>query len=198
MDRLWQVAAELARGPRPGHLNQALMELGATVCRPRSPVCQACPLEALCDAVRVGDAEALPKKSKKKPPRPVQAVAGWIERRGRVLMVQRPDGGLLGGMWELPGGEIEDGGGAEQALRQHLAQRLGLAVTHTERVGEIEHVFTHRRLRLHVFRCGPVSGRVQRSGLASHRWLAPTAIAKLPQGGPTRKALALLGHRASL
>jgi hypothetical protein len=55
-------------------------------------------------------------------------------------------------------------------------------------------VFTHRRLRLHVFRCGPVSGRVRRSDLASHRWLSPAAVAKLPQGGPTRKALALLGR----
>ena len=197
LDHFWQIAAELARGPRPGQLNQALMELGATLCRPRSPVCQACPLESLCDAVRVGDAEALPIKSKKKPPRSVEAVAGWLERRGRVLVVQRPQAGLLGGMWELPGGEIEDDASAEQALRRHLAQRLGLAVTHAERVGEIEHVFTHRRLRLHVFRCGPASGRVRRSGLASHRWLSPAAIAKLPHGGPTRKALALLGHRAA-
>jgi A/G-specific adenine glycosylase len=194
MDRFWQLAAELARGSRPGQLNQALMELGATLCRPRSPACQACPLEALCDAARVGDADALPKKSRKKPPRPMQAVAGWIERRGRALVVQRPHGGLLGGMWELPGGEIEDGSGAEQALRHHLAQRLGLALREAVRVGEIEHVFTHRRLRLHVFRCGSVSGRVRRSDLAAHRWLSPAAIAKLPQGGPTRKALDLLRH----
>jgi len=194
VDRLWQIAAELARGPCPGQLNQALMELGATVCRPRSPVCPVCPLESLCDAARVGDAEALPIKSRKKPPRPVQAVAAWLERRGRVLVVQRPQGGLLGGMWELPGGAIEDGTGAEQALRRHLAQRLGLVVGHAERVGEIEHVFTHRRLRLHVFRCGPASGRVRRSDLPAHRWLSPAAIAKLPHGGPTRKALALLGH----
>ena len=195
MDRFWQIAAELARGPRPGHLNQALMELGATVCRPRSPICGACPLESLCDAARLGDAEVLPIKSKKKPPRPVEAVAAWLERRGRVLVVQRPQGGLLGGMWELPGGEIDDDASAEQALRRHLAQRLGLALTHAERVGEVEHVFTHRRLRLHVFRCGPASGRVRRSDFASHRWLSPAAIAKLPHGGPTRKALALLGDR---
>jgi A/G-specific adenine glycosylase len=194
MDRFWQIAAELARGPRPGQLNQALMELGATVCRPRSPVCPVCPLGSLCDALRVGDAEDLPIRSKRKPPRPMEAVAAWLERRGRVLVVQRPQGGLLGGMWELPGGEIEEGTGAEQALRRHLAQRLGLSVRHAERVGEIEHVFTHRRLRLHVFRSGPASGRVRRSDLASHRWLSPAAIAKLPHGGPTRKALALLGH----
>ena len=192
MDRFWQIAAELARGPRPGQLNQALMELGATVCRPRSPACQSCPLEALCDAARVGDAEALPKKSKKKPPRPVQAVAGWIERRGRVLVVQRPEGGLLGGMWELPGGPVESEASAEEALRHHLARHLGLTLTHVERVGEIEHVFTHRRLRLQVFRCRPADGRVRRRDLAAHRWVPPTAVAKLPHGGPTRTALVLV------
>jgi len=197
MERFWQTAAELVRGPRPGQLNQALMELGATVCRPRSPICTACPLESLCDAARLGDAEALPIKRKKRPPRSVEAVAAWLERRGRVLVVQRPQGGLLGGMWELPGGEIEGDASAGQALRRHLAQRLGLAVTHAERVGEIEHLFTHRRLRLHVFRCGPTRGRVRRRDLASHRWLSPAAISRLPHGGPTRKALALLGDRGA-
>ena len=193
-ERLWQIAGELARGPRPGHLNQALMELGATLCRPRAPVCASCPVEAACDAARVGDAEALPIKSKKKPPRPVGAVAAWLERRGRALVVQQPQGGLLGGLWELPGGEIEDSGDAEQALRRHLTERVGLALTGAERIGEIDHVFTHRHLRLQVFRCGAADGRVRRSGLAAHRWLSPAAITRLPHGGPTRKALALLGH----
>jgi mutator protein MutT len=124
---------------------------------------------------------------------PVEAVAARLERRGLVLVVQRPPGGLLGGMWELPGGEIEDDSSAEQALRRHLARRLGLTVADAERVGQIEHVFTHRRLRLQVFRCTATSGRVRRSDLAAHRWVSPAAIAKLPHGGPTRKALALLG-----
>lgn len=191
-ERFWQLAGELARGPRPGHLNQALMELGATLCRPRAPLCPSCPLEAVCDALRSGDAEKLPIKSKPSPPRRVEAVAGWLERGGRVLAVQRPQGGLLGGMWELPGGEIDGEGTAEEALRRHLARRLGLSVTRTERVGEIEHRFTHRHLTLHVFRCGAVGGRVRRRDLAAHRWLSPAGIARLPHGGPTRKALDLM------
>jgi len=192
MDHLWQIAGQLARGPRPGHLNQALMELGATVCRPRAPLCLACPLEPQCDAARAGDAEDLPIKRKKKPPRRVEAVAGWLERRGRVLVVQRPEGGLLGGMWELPGGPVESDASAEEALRHHLARHVGLALTRVERVGEIEHVFTHRRLRLQVFRCRAADGRVRRRDLAAHRWMSPAAVEKLPQGGPTRKALALV------
>jgi A/G-specific adenine glycosylase len=192
MDHLWQIAGRLVRGPRPGHLNQALMELGATLCRPRAPLCLACPLEPQCNAAKVGDAEDLPIKRRKKPPRRVEAVAAWLERRGRVLVVQRPEGGLLGSMWELPGGPVEDHSSAEEALQHHLARGLGLTLTHVDRIGEIEHLFTHRRLRLQVYRCRPAAGRVRRRGLAAHRWVSPAAIAKLPHGGPTRKALELV------
>jgi A/G-specific adenine glycosylase len=193
-ERFWEIAAELVRGPRPGDLNQALMELGATLCTPRHPRCPLCPLRKSCDAADAGDAEQLPRKTKRAKARAVEAVAAWIERSGRVLAVKRPEGGLLGGLWELPGGDVAPNEEPEAALRRCLAERLGLSVPSTEAVGSIEHLFTHRRLRLHVYRCGAPTGRVRRTDLAAHRWLAPRAIAALPHGGPTRKALALLGQ----
>jgi len=197
LERLWQEAAHLARGPRPGALNQALMELGATVCTPRSPRCSACPLQRGCDARRTGDAESLPVKSRPRPPIPIQAVAAWVARRGRVLAVRRTESGLMAGLWELPGGDLAEGCDPENGLRTSLAERLGLALTRAERVGEIEHVFSHRRLRLHVFRCSARSGRLVRDGYADQRWLEPEQLALLPHGGPTRKALALLGLPAA-
>ena len=196
-EQLWRLAGALVHGERPGDLNQAMMELGATVCTPRTPRCPACPLERSCRAARSGDPEALPIKAKRTTPRRVEAVALWLERRGRVLAVRRLDDGLLGGLWELPGGAIEsrrDADGPEAALRRHLASSLGLSIDRVERGGEVTHLFSHRRLRLHVFRCASGAGRVRRTGFADHRWLAPAALAKLPQGGPTRKALALLGQ----
>ncbi len=193
VDRLWRLAGKLVRGPRPGDLNQALMELGATICTPRTPACGVCPLRRSCQAARAGDAEALPVKAKKTKPLRIEAVAGWIERRGKVVVVRRPHGGLLGGMWELPGGTIEGGVKPEDALRRHLAATLGLSLRRVESAGSVEHVFTHRRLRLHVFRCGKPDGRVRRADLLDHRWLSPSELSQLPHGGPTRKALALLG-----
>jgi mutator protein MutT len=139
----------------------------------------------------------LPRKSRRTRTRDIQAVAGWLSRRGRALAVQRPEGGLLGGLWELPGGDLEPGEAPEAALRRSLHERLGLGVGRAIGVGAIEHVFTHRRLRLHVFRCEDPRGRVRRRDHIAHRWLAPTALADLAQGGPTRKALALLGEASA-
>jgi A/G-specific adenine glycosylase len=189
--RLWAEAAALAAGPSPGSLNQALMELGATLCTPRRPRCDACPVSRDCEALRAGDPETLPRKAPRRRARPVDAVAALVLRRGRALAVRRPEHGLLAGMWELPGGDLEVGERPHDAIERRLQQRVGLLIAGVSPLGVIEHVFTHLRLRLHVFRCADVRGRVRLQGLDAHRWLAPAALHALPQGGPTRKALAL-------
>lgn len=189
---LWNRATEIVRGSAPGDLNQALMELGATVCVPRGAHCLACPLREDCTAFAENRTESLPVKAKKPPPRPIAATAGWIERDRKVLMVQRPAEGLLGGMWELPGGDLLAQEEPAAGLTRCLRERLGLNVPGAHEVGSIEHVFSHLRLTLHVFRCTPATGRIRRRDVAAHRWLAPDAIDDLAIGGPTRKALALL------
>jgi A/G-specific adenine glycosylase len=191
-ERFWQEAAELVRGRHPGDLNQALMELGATVCLPKAPRCDACPLAGTCAARAAGDPEALPVKSRATPPRRVEAAAGLLVRRGRALAVRRPPEGLLGGLWDLPGGELAPREAPEVGLQRSLAERVGLRVASVQPLGSVDHVFTHRRLRLHVFRCDPPEGRVRLSGFDAHRWLAPGSIGELPVGAATRKALALL------
>ena len=118
-------------------------------------------------------------------------MAGLILRRGRVLAVRRPPKGLLGGLWELPGGELAPRERPEAGLRRALRERTGLAIAAAERRGEVRHVFTHRRLRLHVFRCDTPEGRVRLVDFDAHRWLAPSALAELPQAALTRKALRL-------
>ena len=190
--RLWREAAELADGPHPGELNQALMELGATVCTPRAPRCPVCPLARHCAARRAGDPEALPVKPARPRPRPVEAVAALVLRRGRALAVRRPPRGLLGGLWELPGGDLGAGEAPAAGLRRALHQRVGLRTRRARPLGAVEHTFTHRRLRLHVFRCDTPTGRVRLDGFDAHRWLAPAALAGLPQGRVTSKALELL------
>ena len=194
-DRLWSEAGELAHGEDPGAANQALMELGATVCTPRAPRCDACPWTRACAARAQGRAEELPVKSRASEPRRIEAVAALLKRGGRVLAVQRPQRGLLGGLWELPGGEIAAGEPPERALARALQAGLGLGISNVRPVGRVEHAFTHRLLRLHVYRAGPSEGRVRRTGWDAHRWVSPAALGALPVGGPTRKALTLLdGH----
>ena len=192
MRRLWAEAAALARGPCPGDWNQALMELGATVCTPRAPRCPECPLRRTCDAYRAGDAARLPRMARRPAPRALEAVAALLVRRGRALAVRRPPRGLLGGLWELPGGDLGAREGPARGLRRALRERVGLAAAGLRRVGAVEHAFSHRRLRLHVYRSADVAGRVRLDGFDAHRWLSPSRLAELPHGAPTAKALRLV------
>ncbi len=190
--RLWQEAERLVRGPHPGDLNQALMELGATVCTPRAPRCGACPVATHCGARAAGDPEALPVARKKAPALRVRAVCALLLRRGRALAVRRPPEGLLGGLWELPGGELEAREGEDPGLARTLRERVGLGLREAELVGRVEHVFTHRVLELTVFRAEAEPGRVRRDGFDAHRWLAPAAFGGLPTSALARKALSLV------
>ncbi len=192
--RLWAEAARLARGPSPGDLNQALMELGATVCTPRAPRCLACPVSRRCAARAAGDAESLPVKGARTAPRRVEATAAYLLRRGRVLTVKRPAGGLLGGLWELPGGALSPGEKPRVGAVRSLREGLGLEPAGLRRVGSVEHVFTHRRMQLHVFRGEAPPGRVRRRGFDAHRWARPEELAALPGSAVLAKVLRLLGE----
>jgi A/G-specific adenine glycosylase len=189
VERLWKEAAALARGPDPGNLNQALMELGATVCTPRTPRCDECPVHRWCDARAVGDAESLPVKARKKPARRVEAVAALVMRRGKALAVRRPPGGLLGGLWGLPGGDLVAGEPPRAGLRRALHECAGLEISRASAMGSVEHVFTHRRLTLHLYRASTSTGRIRLDGFAAHKWVPPRAIYALPHAALTAKAL---------
>jgi len=192
VERLWEEAGTLVAGPHPGDLNQALMELGATVCTPRNPRCTDCPVSNFCDARAAGDAESLPIKARKKAARRVEAVAALVVRRGRALAVRRPSQGLLAGLWDLPGGELTPGENPRAGLTRALRERAGLEIARASAIGAIQHVFTHRILTLHVFRASTSTDRIRLDGFAGHKWLAPRAISSLPHATLTAKALDLL------
>ncbi len=189
--RMWELAGELVIGPSPGDLNQAIMELGATLCVPRAPRCLACPLMRHCAAYDSSDPQSLPVKSKKAPPRKMESTAALVLRRGKVLAVRRPPHGLLGGLWEMPGDDLIEKEQPTAGIVRGLRERVGLSVSDPERIGEVEHVFTHRVLRLHVFRCEALAGRTKLSGFDAHRWLPQEALRDLPHASVTAKALVL-------
>ncbi|MEZ4332012.1 MAG: A/G-specific adenine glycosylase [Myxococcota bacterium] len=194
VERFWQLAAELVRGERPGDLNQALMELGATLCLPKAPLCLACPVRRHCLGQAAGRAERLPTRTKRTAVRAIRGFAVAIDRRGALLAVRRPPTGLMAGLWELPGGLLEDGEEAKDHAPRLLRERVGLEVDALEPAGRIEHLFTHRRLELEVFHARARPGRrIRLDGYTAHRWLGVDALLALAHAGPTRKALARLG-----
>jgi A/G-specific adenine glycosylase len=190
-ERLWAEAEALAEGPAPGDLNQALMELGATLCTPRAPRCPDCPVARACAARASGDPEALPRRAPRRAPRLVHGVAALVLRRGRALAVCRPARGLLGGLWELPGGELAHAPRGTAAVAEILRARTGIEIEGVEAAGRLEHAFSHRRLRLRIFRARAKSGRLSLDGWDRHRWVSITAFAALPLGTVSKRALAI-------
>jgi len=151
---LKRLAAALVRDHRPGDWAQALMDLGATICRPKSPLCEVCPLKAQCKAHQVGDAQTYPRKLKKavKPHR--YGVAFLIQRGDEVALIRRPDRGLLGGMLALPSTDWRTMPFADQEVEVPI-------VAAWQSAGRVEHVFTHFSLTLSVWRAqGELSGAI--------------------------------------
>jgi len=147
----WLRPAVAASGA-PGDFNQAVMELGETLCLPKAPRCSACPLRAACRAAATGDPEHYPARRAKKP-LPVRRFVAFVARRadGAALLERRPEKGLLGGLWELPMAPAPArGAGGETAARCALAS-LGLRAARLRPLGDVAHVFSHFRQELRVW-----------------------------------------------
>jgi A/G-specific adenine glycosylase len=184
---LWRLAESLVPEKHAGDWNQALMELGATVCTPRKPTCLLCPVQASCSAHRSGDPERFPAPAKRASVRRVEVIAGLLERGGRVLLVRRPPGGLFAGLWELPNLEGGDGPALEAALRA----RTGITAKAGPALGRLRHQLTHRDLRLEVVALGDLRGRISARARAEARFCGPAELERLPLSSLTKKALAL-------
>ncbi len=153
---LWEIAGQLVPEERPGDFNQALMELGATVCTARAPRCDACPLAKKCIAMRQGVVGELP-ESRSRPAAIAVARAAAVVRRGpRVLCVQVPDGAARwAGMWQFPNADCGSGEPPERAAERAVLEAVGLHVTAKRQAVTVRHSVTHHRITLDVHECAP-------------------------------------------
>jgi A/G-specific adenine glycosylase len=182
----YNLAEELLDRERPGDWNQALMELGATVCTPRHPACEACPLRDHCRARVLGLTAELPEGRGRKTPVDVTVAAALVEKDGRVLLVRRPEGRLLGRMWEVPQTSLESRGLAD--LTRELEERHGLRVVPGALAVRARHAITFRRITLEGYRARlrpPVPVDPER-----FLWAKPEEVRGLPISSSTRKLLA--------
>lgn len=165
------LAASLVDGQRPGDHNQAMMDLGATVCVPGTPDCAACPLRDFCTAYADGDPEELPVLPDKRPPKVIDYDVLLILSGGRVLMRQRTET-LLEGMWVFP---MLEGHGKPAGIAAAAKRRIGLPVTYAEAAGDAKHVFTHQvwQMKLHVLRTEAADAP------AGWRFVSPEEMAQL-------------------
>ncbi|MBW3630885.1 MAG: A/G-specific adenine glycosylase [Gemmatimonadetes bacterium] len=174
---LWALAAALVPGERPGDLNQSLMELGATVCTPRAPRCQECPVQDHCAAYRAGTEEQRPLPKKAKPlPHEHHAVA-VVERDGRYLLARRPVDARLGGLWEFPGALRRRGESTAAAAERAPLEGVGIEVRAGEPIASVKHGFTHVTVTYHAVRCASVGGDERALAYDAWVWVSPEEIA---------------------
>jgi A/G-specific adenine glycosylase len=191
-DRLWKLAADLIPPGRARDFNQALMDHGATICLPRHPRCEICPVRARCVARRLGIQEDLPTK-RVKPKRPHYEIgAGIIWKRGRILIQRRPPQGLLGGLWEFPGGKRERGETFEECVRREVREEVGIQVQVRGEVAVVAHGYSHFSITLHAFTCQYVRGHVHLLHATAFKWVRPLELKDYAFPAANRKIIDLL------
>jgi A/G-specific adenine glycosylase len=162
----------------PGHFNQALMELGAVCCTPKSPACAVCPLQEDCLAQLQGLAHRLPVRGKKKSVPHREVVAAVIrDGEGRLLLVQRPPEGLLGSLWKFPGGILNPLEGREEGLERIVRDELGIGIGVGAPLASVNHAYTHFRITLTAFSCTLAEGS---PAGPPWRWADADEIERLP------------------
>jgi A/G-specific adenine glycosylase len=198
-DRLWKLADEWLPAQRTGDYNQALMELGRTVCKPRNPLCDECPLQAHCLAFAHGTQNQRPVKKAKAASPHYDVAAGMIwNDAGQLLIAQRPLDGLLGGLWEFPGGKLEMGETLSECLKRELREELAIEIEVGDLFTVVQHAFTHFKITLHAFTCRHISGEPQAIGVKDWVWVLPADVEKYSFGKADREVIHALNERKNM
>ena len=192
----WQRSEALLDPRRPRDFNQALMDLGATVCTPRRPGCDQCPWRESCAAYASGDPSGWPVVEERKPlPFQVIGIGVVINEAGDVLIDQRLEEGLLGGMWEFPGGKQEPGEPIEACIARELMEELGIEVSVGDPLITVDHAYSHKKLQFVVHLCRWISGEPQPLASQQVRWVRPEHLKDYPFPAANARIIeALLGR----
>ena len=188
---MWETAARVVPADRPGDFNQALMELGATVCSARTPDCANCPVNTGCAAFSDGTQERLPVLAKRTVTSELREVAALITRPGEVWLVRRGDKGRWAGFWEPPRLTLHEGE-SEEAAKVRLLSLLGRAeMTPLGAGGTVRYGVTRYNVVLRVERFSWSAGELSWPGHEGAGWFAPAAVAEMPVASPVRRVLGL-------
>jgi A/G-specific adenine glycosylase len=185
--RLWELAEKHLPKGQAGDYNQALMDLGATICLPRNPRCSLCPLSKLCLARRLGIQDQRPVLKPKAEIPHYTVTAAVIRREGQVLLAKRPSKGLLGGMWEFAGGKSEQNETLQECLKREIREELGVEVRVGSPFGIYQHAYTHFRITVHVFLCDLSDGEPRPIEAAEIAWVHPASLTDYPMGKVDRQ-----------
>ncbi len=157
--------------PSPGDFNQAMMELGATVCAIRNPKCTQCPVSKYCEAFQSDSVQEYPKPESRKSRPKIEVAAGLIWKGNKVLIAKRLNRGMLGGMWEFPGGKVELGETLKTCVRREIKEELDIDVTVGNLECTVSHAYTHFSVDVSCFSCQYKSGTPKPLASQDLKWV---------------------------
>ena len=179
---LAQYMRDMIPSGRAGQFNQAVMDLGSQICTPRNPLCDECPIRSECGAFENSSQSSYPVKRKRAPLPHYEVVAAVLQKDGKVLIDKRKAGGLLGGLWEFPGGKVEEGESYHEALVREIKEELGVDIQVLEDFGKYKHAYTHFKVSVFVFRSRITSGKPEALESDEIRWTAVEDLEKFAMG----------------
>ncbi|MFP4071893.1 MAG: A/G-specific adenine glycosylase [Desulfovibrionales bacterium] len=194
--RIREAASGLICQGRAREVNQGLMELGALICRPRTPQCETCPLHGSCEARRLGIVLERPVPGKSKAIVPLDVVSGVLIHNGRIFIQKRLPQGVWANLWEFPGGRIEPGESPAQALVREYREETGFGIENLETIRVIRHGYTTYRITLHTFFCSLREGRTDPVLTAAQecRWVVPADLGRYAFPAGHRKLIDTLAR----
>jgi len=193
--QLWALARDLIPAGQASLLNQALMDLGATICVLRVPQCLLCPVERLCLARQHGEESRLPVAAPRRRTPHCDVAAGVIWKGDRILIDQRKSEGLLGGLWEFPGGKRRSAESLKACLMREVKEELGIRIEVVRPFITVKHAYTHFRITLHCFECRFVSGRPRALRCAAWKWVRRKELDRYAFPAANHKVIEALRRR---
>lgn len=186
---LWRLAEALVPARHPGEFNQALMDLGATICVPRRPRCSQCPVSWACRSWKHDQADRWPVTARRATPIRMDHHIIALRRRGRYLLRQRGNDGMWPGMWEFPTIESSVDTSNLSGLQAWIHQQLGLMVDGLDQVGQFRHLTTHRTIMFSLWQAQGVEGRLRR-GVG--QWQRLNHVEEFPLAKPQCRAISMI------
>jgi A/G-specific adenine glycosylase len=170
-NRIWQLAEELVCTQRPGDLNQSMMELGSQICKPLNPDCPRCPVKRNCLALKENLQHDLPRMPKAQKLPQYTIAVGIVFQKDRVLIGKRRPDGMLGGLWEFPGGKKKKSESLKEAAAREIREETGVEVRLGRRLMIVRHAYSHFKIVLHAYLCDYLSGTARPLGCQAVKWV---------------------------
>ena len=178
--KMWSWAEELLPHGHARDFNQAMMELGALICLPKNPKCSECPLCDSCIAFSKGDPQNLPNRGASQKTESIRVAIAVIRDADKVFIQKRPSSGLMGGLWEFPGGKIEKGETPRRALIREINEELGIVLKDIHLITIINHAYTRFKVELHCFSSVIKTGTPLLKQAEKGQWVSVSKLNEYP------------------